>query len=296
MNASSKTLIAEHERAVQRHYDAMTRKFYLQWNPDHIHLGLFGPGECPRRNEELKGSAVLARALERMVDVVTAPADINASHHVVDAGCGVGGTAVHLARTRGCKVTGVNISRLQLDMAAVRAQDVSLGDRLSFIYGDCSRALPFDDASVDVVVNIESARHYSDRAAFLREVYRILKPGGKLVASDWVTRSGLSAAEYTKLIQPICDAWLLFGSESQATYTRLLHDAGLKTLEFRGFAGRETDNLKIFERNYQSLSVLRFCGLHTAPFLEHLDRMEKIYVAWRDDYFSVMRYCAVKPT
>lgn len=287
--------VPEHERIVQDHYNTMTKGFYLQWNPDHIHMGAFEPGECPRHNERMKDSAGLERALERMIELVIAPAAIEERHHVVDAGCGVGGTAIYLARTRGCEVTGVNLSRLHLEMADNKAADAGLDDRVNFKYADCSRGLPFADNSVDAVINIESARHYSDRGRFLREVRRILKPGGKIAASDWMARDALQPSQYEKFIRPLSGAWALCDLESQSTYTRLLRESGMEVLEFEGFAGRELDNLRIIMNTYQSLRLLRFSGMRAPALIKLLDRIEKLYNAWRNSYFDIRRYCAVKP-
>ena len=295
LNDSTEAPVSEHERAVQDHYDTMTKGFYLQWNPDHIHLGAFEPGECPRHNEQMKDSTGLVRALERMIELVVAPAAIEAQHQVVDAGCGVGGTAIYLARTRGCRVTGVNLSRMHLEMADNKAVNAGLDDRVNFEYADCSRHLPFADSSVDVVVNIESARHYSDRGRFLQEVCRILKPGGKIVASDWMARNTLQPNQYDKFIRPLSAAWAMFDLESQATYTRLLQANGLNVLEFAGFAGKELDNLQLIMNTYQSLRLLRYSGMRAPSLLKLMDRMEKLYNAWRNSYFNLRRYYAVKP-
>ena len=295
MNVSAEAPVSAHERAVQDHYNTMTRGFYLQWSADHIHLGAFEPGECPGHNEHMKESAGLARALERMIELVVAPAAIEEGHQVVDAGCGVGGTALYLARTRGCRVTGVNLSRLHLEMADDKVAAAGLDDRVNFKYADCSRSLPFANNSVDVVVNMESARHYSDRARFLQEVCRILKPGGKIVASDWMARNNLQPNQYDKFIRPLSAAWAMHDLESQSTYTRLLRAHGLDVLEFEGFAGKELDNLHIIMNTYQTLRLLRHSGMSAPSLLKLMDRVEKLYNAWRNSYFDIRRYCAVKP-
>lgn len=66
LNKDRESSTSEHERVVEHRYDTMTQGFYLQWNSDHIHLGLFEPGECPRPDEMLLDSAVL-RAEARIV-------------------------------------------------------------------------------------------------------------------------------------------------------------------------------------------------------------------------------------
>ena len=126
-----------------------------------------------------------------------------------------------------------------------KAANANLGDRIDFEYANCSRSLPFADGSVDVVVNIESARHYSDRRRFLQEVYRILKPGGKIVASDWMAHDAIPDSHYRKYIEPLCEDWMMCRLESQPSYTRLLQEAGLEVIEFDGFNGMEYDNLHL---------------------------------------------------
>jgi len=189
------------------YYKEHTEGLYLSgWNPDHIHWGLFEPGECPAYNERLAGSKGLARALVRMIEAIIEPAGIQARHHVVDAGCGVGGTAIHLAKTRGCRVTGINLSPTQLEMAAEKASNEGVADRVSFGRADCSKSLPFADGSVEAVVNIESACHYGNRDQFFREASRILKPSGRLAASDWMVPDGLSREQYDQWVSPMCEA------------------------------------------------------------------------------------------
>ena len=202
---------------------------------DHIHFGLFDRGECPEEGEVLSESPGLARAVERMIDVIVAPVGICAGDHVVDAGCGIGGTAMYLAKTQECVVTGINICRTQLEIAAHKVRDAGLNNRIEFAYADCSQRLPFADEPVDVVVvNIESACHYSDRGQFLREVRRILKPGGRLAAMDWLARDGLRADQHERYIQPLYEPWAIRSLESRSTYRERLRETGLSVLEIEG--------------------------------------------------------------
>lgn len=280
----------------RKYYDDHTQGLYLSgWNRDHIHLGLFEPGECPAFGEKLADSAGLARALERMIEVVIEPADIQAHHHVVDAGCGVGGTAIHLAKTRGCRITGVNLSPLQLEIAAEKASDAGVAARVRFKHADCSLSLPFADASIDVVVNIESACHYSDRAQFLREVCRILKPSGRIAAVDWMVPDGLSREKYDKYTVPMCKAYALHDLESPSTYCEKLRAAGLEVAQFEGFHGKDADNLRLFKDGYRLLDTLRFYGMEFPGRESLIDQMRTMRDAWTNESFMLNRYFARKP-
>lgn len=294
--ALDKLSLSDHERSVAQYYSDATPGFYVRgWHPDHIHFGLFEPGECPEQGEILSESPGLARAVERMIDVIVAPAGIRAHHRVVDAGCGIGGTAIRLVRAHGCTVTGINIARLQLEIAEQKVRDAGLTERIGFAYADCSQHLPFADGSIDIVVNIESACHYSDRARFLREVHRILKPGGRIVAMDWLARDGLQPGEHEKYIEPLCKIWTIRSLESRSTYTERLRDAGLTVIEVEGFGGKDADNIRILEYGFRLLLSLWFGGMETDAHRTLMEQFRSLSTAWRDGCFELGRYCAEKP-
>ncbi len=288
--------LSEQERWFAQYYDDATPGYIWGWNPDHIHFGLFEPGECPEAGEFPSESAGLARAVERMIDVIVAPADIRANHFVVDTGCGIGGTAIYLAQNHGCAVRGVNISHKQLELAEQKARDALLDDRVSFAYADCSQHLPFADDSVDVVVNIESASQYSDLSRFFREVRRILKPGGRIVAMDWMACEGLQPGQHKKYIEPLCAAWNVHRLASRSTYATRLRDAGLTVMEMDDFGGRDADNIRILENSYQLLFTLWFAGMNPDPNRIWMEQFRTLATAWRDGCFELGRYYAEKPT
>lgn len=285
---------------VESYYDDMTVGFYQElWDPDHLHFGLFEPGTCPPLDETFKepdgSTPALHHACQRMIDVTVAPAEIQADHHVLDAGCGIGGTAVRLAQMYGCRVTGVSNTKLHLEIGDGKAKEAGLDDRVSFKHADCSEYLPFDDESIDVVANIESACHYKDRHQFLREVYRVLKKGGRIVAEDWLAQDNLPSDLYKKSIQPICDLTAMISLESESGYRRMLQDVGLRLLEFRGFDGEETDNFRIFEVYYRNLFALYLCGAKSQHFLDIMKWVGSLTKAWKLGHFEIKRYCAEKP-
>ncbi len=100
---------------------------------------------------------------------------------VVDVGCGRGGT-LGLVRRRAPSATAVGVDLVVSSLRAARRGRLSS----PVVAGDAQR-LPLRTSSVDVVVNIESAVHYPDPAAFYAEVGRCLRPGGAFLYADlWV--------------------------------------------------------------------------------------------------------------
>jgi SAM-dependent methyltransferase len=99
-----------------------------------------------------------------------------------------------------CRTTPQSWSSPMIQRASSLAASSRVTDRLVFRVGDVA-ALPFPDASFDVVVSTFSAHHWPDPASGLAEIYRVLRPGGAALVydlADWITRAerrGASIAE-----------------------------------------------------------------------------------------------------
>ncbi len=106
------------------------------------------------------------------------------SGQAADLGCGPGHLAIELAQAApGLEVTGVDLSDEMLAQARGYAQLAGLGERVAFKRGDAAR-IPFADASLDLVVSTLSLHHWSDPAAVLDEIARVLRPGGSFLVFD----------------------------------------------------------------------------------------------------------------
>jgi ubiquinone/menaquinone biosynthesis C-methylase UbiE len=108
---------------------------------------------------------------------------------VLEVGCGPGHLSGRLAR-RGLVVTGVDLDPAMIERARANAERASqdAGRRPSFVVGDVA-ALPFPDASFDLVVSTLSLHHWADKQASLTEIARVLSPGGRALV--WDLRPGV---------------------------------------------------------------------------------------------------------
>ena len=114
-------------------------------------------------------------------------AGIGRGERVLDAGCGVGGSCLWLARHRGARVVGVSLSRRQLADARARVRRAGLEGRISLQRADY-RAAPFASGSFDVFWALESSCYAEDKEGLAREAMRLLRPGGCLVIADGFLR------------------------------------------------------------------------------------------------------------
>ncbi len=173
----------------------------------------------------------LRAALERQNRLLAETARVSADDYVLDAGCGVGGSSIYLAQRTGCRALGITLSPRQAESARRNAAARGVGDRTSFAVMDYT-GTGLDAETFDVVWALESVCYAEDKAAFVREAHRLLRPGGRLVLADgFATRDIYSAEE-----RAVMDAWLRnWAVESLATphgFERALRDAGFGSIAY----------------------------------------------------------------
>ena len=147
--------------------------------------------------------------------------------HVVEVGSGRGGGAAFVHRyLRPASLTGVDFSAKAVSLAQRR----HASDGLSFRVGS-AEALPLQDSTFDAVLNVESSHCYASMTAFLAEVKRVLKPGGRFLYAD--LRASADLPGWRALLQ---ESGLSLMSETDITSNVLTaldldHDRKAKLLE-----------------------------------------------------------------
>lgn len=126
----------------------------------------------------------MATAMRLMEDKLGATLDLPPGSRVLDAGCGEGDVAARLAARFGLEVDGVDLLEFNLQRARRKAARLGLTDRLRFHCLDYAE-LPFADQTFDGVYTMETLVHAFDHQRALRELRRVLKPGGKLVLFEY---------------------------------------------------------------------------------------------------------------
>lgn len=183
---------------VATYYDKLTLLYRIFYHPTHLHYGYFTHAWMD-----------LNRAVATMsLQVGKRFGTLSASSHLLDAGCGIGGTAQLLAETHGCPITGVTISARQQRNAQKRAARSKASKLLTYQQADYLNT-PFPNATFDGAYSVEASCYATDKRAFLKEMARVLKPGGKLVIACAYTRK--PHAQFTpqenETYQTFCAGW-----------------------------------------------------------------------------------------
>lgn len=211
-----------------QHYDGCSEHYQSLWGI-HIHHGLW-------RNDEWSKE----RAQDNLVDELLARSGLRTlaagrTVHILDVGCGVGGTSCRLAGLLDAKCTGISLSPKQVEMATANAAAAGVADRVSFHQGD-GEALPSHPAlqgkegTFDAVWISEALSHFPHKDSFFAGAVSMLKPGGRLVLCDWFKAEGLGRGMTAGVIADIEKGMLLPPMETPSGYVNLAVAAGLRPL------------------------------------------------------------------
>lgn len=184
-------------KEIARYYDLSEVHYRFFWNLEESKSLHYGYWDTSTKS--------FHEALLNINKVLSKKASISENDHVLDAGCGIGGSSLWLARNLGCKVTGITLSEKQMHKATSQAQNEGLACLVHFYQKDFTDT-KFSESSFDVVWAIESVCHAEDKSAFLKEAYRILKPGGCLIMADFFKKEGLQGTD-AQIIQDWAHGW-----------------------------------------------------------------------------------------
>ncbi len=252
---------------IQNHYDLATLFYRLLWGV-HIHHGYWEDGESPEV------------AQRQLIDRQVAAAGIQRGSRVVDIGCGMGGTAIYLARHLGCNVTAVTLSPVQRLWATVASRLHGEGRRTRFIQGDAEK-VSFAPRSFDVLWSVECTEHLYDKPGFFRRAATWLRPGGTVAICAWLAGDEPLMPGASQLVYEVCDAFLCPSLGTAADYRRWMEAAGLTILSYSDVTANVDRTWEICMDRTRSWWLHRFARRAGASMESFLHRFETILRAYR---------------
>ena len=210
---------------IKEFYDASSDLWESVWG-EHMHHGYYG-------KDGTKSIDRRQAQIDLIEELLTWVGEIK-PETILDVGCGIGGSSLYLAEKFDAKVTGITLSPVQANRAKERSQAANLGDTTDFQVANALE-MPFADDSFDLVWSLESGEHMPDKAKFLAECFRVLKPGGRLMLATWchrpVNKLAPLTADEQKHLQDIYRVYCLPYVVSLPDYIKIVQDSGFKDLK-----------------------------------------------------------------
>ena len=270
--------------SVSNHYAGWENLAVIRFQPSdglpRFHIGLWGPET--KTPEE---------AWRRATRTLLEGCDLVPGTRILDAGCGLGATAITLAKTFGVHVTGLTICEPHVARATELAAQRGVGDLVEFHHGDFMD-LPFPDASFDVVLNQETVCYASDKSAYLRGVYRVLRPNGRWQCIDGLRSDQVLSEAQQEVHTAICRG---FNGFPIPQLGRLVD-----TLAETGFVGIRDRDLSL--ESWAAIERIRigwFLFGHLLPRAQDahhvIETLVRANQAGSEGWLSYRLVCAVRP-
>jgi len=266
---------------IRRHYNISTIFYRLLWG-QHIHHGLWTANESP---------TIAARQL---TEQLTLEAGMKKGDRVIDIGCGMGGSSIHLVKHLDCKVTGVTISSFQKSYATWSSRFAGTSGGTEFLCYD-AEMVEFPAGSFDVAWSVECTEHLFDKAAFFRKMATWLRPGGKVAICAWLAGDDPLTEPQQKLVYEVCEGFFCPSLGSEQDYTHWLTSAGLKMSHVHDWTSRVSRTWEICRDRVNRFGMRGIASWIDPGQTIFIDRFQTLLDAYNTGAMKYGCFIAEKP-
>jgi tocopherol O-methyltransferase len=267
------------KQKIIKHYDVISPYYRSLWG-EHIHHGYWIRGDESKEKAQLQ-----------LVEHLAQRANVQPGSDILDIGCGMGASSLHLAKTYHANATGITISQVQVEIAKKAAAAEHLNAK--FLLMD-AEAMDFQN-QFDLLWCVESISHLERRKGFFASAARLLKPSGTLAIIDWFKKENLTPSQIRKFIDPI-EKGMLAKLQTMDDYESLLAANNLKITH------REVLNKNCAKTWDLCIDILRDKELwkiavgHGAAFVSHLRAFHAMRAGFASGNFVYGLFVASAPS
>ncbi len=212
----------EQKEAIVSYYEECDNAYRDAWGMDQnmqLNLGIW-------KKDTKKLSEALVNLNNEMMEV----AQLSKNDHVLDAGCGVGGTLIHFAKQIGCTGIGITLTPHQAEKAIENSKREGVAHLVTFQVMDYCNTT-FEDESFTLITGMESICYAEPKIAFLREAQRLLKPGGRIAIADNLQgKDSLTDKEYKSLYTDAFNGCSVISLDTEKQYRTNLNELQFKNI------------------------------------------------------------------
>lgn len=151
--------------------------------------------------------------------------NIKPGEKVLDVGCGIGGSAFHIAKVYGAEVFGIDLSTNMISIAHQRCREVNLTDKVTFELSDATKRR-LQSCSYDVIYSRDTIIHIEDKLSLFKQFYKWLKPGGRLLITDYSCSAGSHSDQFKAYMKQ--RGYICYPVEK---YGKVLEEAGFHNVQ-----------------------------------------------------------------
>ncbi|WP_182867313.1 methyltransferase domain-containing protein [Rhodopirellula sp. JC639] len=273
--------------SIRSHYQLGTLFYRLLWGP-HIHHGLWSDNETANETSAYQAQCQLTDTLADLAEVTSAD-------RVVDIGCGMGGSAIRLARLRGCDVTGVTLSSVQRHWAAFSSRIKRLAGRTRFLADD-AEGVVFQRNSFDVVWSVECTEHLFDKPQFIDRAARWLRPGGRMAICVWFEGEDTSRSGHRRQCEEVCERFVCPSLATRADYVNWMIHSGLQIRHNVDWTDRVARTWEICKRRVRRSGVRHLARVLDREQVDFIDGFDALLGAYQSGAMQYGAIVAEKPS